>query len=504
MPANYRRNMFTDADESVQILREPHTVPAASPFEVMLGELPRQDSPESIAVRSAPTQVTLSPDVDTYLDEDNPGNNNGSEPLLDVGRQTPPTGTGRRRALLSFSVASVSGTVVSAKLRVWLSVMTVGTYPAACPIGLHRVTGAWTGATKWGDQPGYDPVAIDVVTVYGSGYYEWDVSDLVAGWLAGTWDNFGVVLITGDESEGATGTIRSFGSVDNGTADYRPLLNVESAGTTFTLVDRAITPAPGECGASYPYGALRFHEDDGGTAIEVDYWATGSPILAEHVTPLGELVGNGEDGDLSVTTGTTTLAGGWHRLGSLYVAPGATLQLTGPVTVIGCTGSVEIHGTLDLAGRGYAGGAAGQDGKGFGGVGGRGGLAGGGGGGSSTDGQDGNGGRGGDAHPSRAGLFWRQAPLLAGGGGGGAGAAGGNGGGALLLQALGSVTIPSSAVITAAGAAGTTSGGGGGAGGCVVIRANSRVVEATPILTGGTGADNGGDGAPGWYIEEGL
>lgn len=519
MPANYRRNRFSDADESVSIARERHTVPSASPFEVTLDEVPREDSPSTIVIRMAPTSLDLSPTVDTYVDEDNPGNANASEALLDVGRQAPPTGTGRRRALLAFDLASVTGTPVSSKLRLWLSVMSVGTYPAACPVGVHRATGAWSAATKWGDQPGFNPVATDVVTVYGSGYYEFDVAALVAGWQAGTWPNHGLVLVTGDESESSTGTIRSFGAQDNATADRRPVLHVESAGTVFQQLDRAVAPAPGEASVSYPYGALRFHESAAGADVEVDYYGTGSATDADHVTPLSDFIGHGEDGDLSVTTGTHVLAGGRHRFGALYVAPGATLHLTGPVTVIGCTGAVEIRGTVDLAGRGYAGGAGGAaqkrgwDGRGFGGVGGRGGEpdAGGGGGGSSADGTDGSGGRGGDMHPSRAGLLWRESPLLAGGGGGGgggtsvaSGGAGGSGGGALLLQALGPITIPASAVLTASGSAGASPGGGGGAGGCIVIRAASRSIDAVPTLTGGAGEGAGGDGAAGWWLEEGL
>lgn len=531
MPANYRRDPFTDADQAVAIVGERHTVPAASPFYVWLSELPREDDPASVVVREAPTVTDLQPDgtdgKDAYVYEDFPSTVYDSG-ILVVGRGGSPA-TGRYRTLLWFDLSGLTGSVTSAKLRLYLEDTTgSGGFPNAEDIALYRVTSTWSEASvTWGTAPTYDVVAVDVVAVYAAGWYEWDVTALVQGWLDTTWPNYGVLLANADESD--TDNTRNFTSSD-GSADYRPTLSVATSGATLTLVARTATPGPDQVAVSYERGALRLHEDRAGDDIEVDYYGTGSPVRAEDVGLLADLIGHGEDGALDVTSGTTTLAAGRKSYSSIYVAPGAVLRCTDPAAVIGVLGDVEVHGTIDLAGRGYAGGAGGGAGlwgrRGRGLTGGGGGqgttngalAAGGGGGGGSaeagedgTSGSGGTGGAGGDQAPTLIGDLWRRTPPLAGGGGGGGGGnsgtgggAGGAGGGALLLQARGSIYVAPGAVLDASGAAGSTPDGGGGGGGVFWFRGASLDVQAVPDVSGGAGADLGGDGADGWWTEEVL
>lgn len=533
MPANLRVDPFTDADEAVLISGEEHTVPGNSPYYVWLDEIPREENPGTLAVRERGTSADIQPDgtagVDAYVFEGSPGTNYGTSIILVTGRDGSPP-NGRYRSFIAFDLSSITaGSVVSATLRLTLEATGGGGYPAANPVGVHRVTSAWTeGAVNYTGIPTFSAVAEDVVTLYAAGVYEWDITDLVNGWLAGTYANHGLCLKHADES--LTDTARNFTSSDGVTAGNRPMLRVMTAGGEFTVVARTATPGAGEVAVNYDRGALRFNSADAGKSIDVDYYGTGSPVDADDVDTLSDLIGEGGDGALTVNSGTTTVTAGSKSYTSIYVAPGATLRFTDPEAYIGCTGDVEIHGTVDLNGRGHAGGAGGdtsrngQRGRGLlGGGGGQGAVTvgktpgGGGGGGNATAGTDGtkgtggSGGDGGEQTPSRDGHWFRRFPPLAGGGGGGAGGstaasggAGGAGGGSLLLQARGSVYVASTATLTATGSAGSSPNGGGGGGGAFVVRAGSRDIQATPVVTGGAGHGTGGGGANGFWIAEAL
>lgn len=253
------------------------------------------------------------------------------------------------------------------------------------------------------------------------------------------------------------------------------------------------------------------------------------------------MFGDGSDGALAVTSGTTTLTTDkiWQYT-SISVSAGATLTIGGaadnlPLSLL-CTGNVQIDGTINLAGKGMAGGSgspaaiggvgtagAGFVGFGAGGGGGEGkindsdvGNAGGnasgytgGPGGTGTSGYDG--GAGGSCTASvfansssylKAGI----APLAqgAGGGAGGgtnvgsnvAGAAGGRGGGALRIAAAGNVVVSATGVITCAGAVGSNGGnngnvngnygaGGGGGGGTVIIEYGGTYTNSGSVTVAG-------------------
>jgi hypothetical protein len=64
------------------------------------------------------------------------------------------------------------------------------------PVKVYRVTGDWVEATvtfnSFGGQ--YDPAALDFFMVDELGYREVDLTDLVAGWVAGDFPNFGLLL----------------------------------------------------------------------------------------------------------------------------------------------------------------------------------------------------------------------------------------------------------------------------------------------------------------------
>jgi len=256
--------------------------------------------------------------------------------------------------------------------------------------------------------------------------------------------------------------------------------------------------------------------------------------------------GDGADGDLTVAGGATNLVGGQvYQYDDVSITGGVlSLNNVERPMIINCKTFTMSAGTIDLDGKGWAGGAAivnggGHDGNAlqggyyfhtyYWGVG-CGGLRGlydgigtnsGGGGGSTigTNGVNGAGparGAGGFAYPSWANakvLFGdpQRIPLGTGGGGGGTGnggvgGAGGAGGGTLFVECWGDFdfnggTITADGVNGANGAGGGGSqggGGGGGGGGSIYVMCHGTLTYGgATTVTGGAGGAAGGAGIPG-------
>lgn len=235
-------------------------------------------------------------------------------------------------------------------------------------------------------------------------------------------------------------------------------------------------------------------------------------------------LGDGSDGELNVTSGTTVI-NGTKNYTKVYIGPNATVtcdawngSTTGSI-IIKCQGEAKIEGTIDVSGKGYRGLSGGNysyqkaEGPGGGfaghwtyeGGGGRG-SAGGGGGGYGTKGGSGGGfggwGQGGSIYgdPELTTL-----ELGSGGGNGGPensaqawkGGDGGYGGGAVKITAN-SVIV--SGTITANGTGGSMSngtGGGGGSGGSIYIKGYSANVTGACTVRGGDGPGDAGEGGQG-------
>jgi len=119
---------------------------------------------------------------------------------LQIGIEGNGTGqrTNERRSLLKFSVSEVE---TEAKLRLYVY---QGWDSGSITASVHRVTEAWNTGATWGSSDGFNAwtdggafvsTAEDVVTF--SGLFrsvEWDVTDLVNGWVNGTFPNHGLLV----------------------------------------------------------------------------------------------------------------------------------------------------------------------------------------------------------------------------------------------------------------------------------------------------------------------
>ena len=88
--------------------------------------------------------------------------------------------------------------IVNATLRMWKTLSS----DDPTVIEVHQVLGTWQSSTvTWANYPGYNAIVEDYTIVQDSGYYSWDVTDIVLGWYAG--QNTGLMLKTTDAVEEA-------------------------------------------------------------------------------------------------------------------------------------------------------------------------------------------------------------------------------------------------------------------------------------------------------------
>lgn len=178
--------------------------------------------------------LILQPDpangIDTYLNENSPGTNYGTDTYVRVEK-----GIRDRNSLLWFDVSSlIDVVVVDAQLELYM--YSSEDAVSSLDISAHRVTRSWAeNDATWDNRdifnfwvnPGgdYNPAAED--TIFGLtnnyGWKSWNITQLVDGWADGTFQNRGVLLY------GAAGanTWKQFYSSDYSTATRRPRLTIE-------------------------------------------------------------------------------------------------------------------------------------------------------------------------------------------------------------------------------------------------------------------------------------
>lgn len=178
---------------------------------------------------SVSNSTTIQPDAsagkDTYLRESSYSNYDGNTEIR-VGYVS----AKKWRGLIEFSLSDIpSGSVInSAELQLYSYLIT-----GSAGVALHRVTRSWTesgvewynydGSNAWTAEGGdYASPAESAASGFGSlGWKLWNVTNLVRGWVNGTWSNYGMILM----NDSASNTYYFYSS-DYGTADYRPKIVV--------------------------------------------------------------------------------------------------------------------------------------------------------------------------------------------------------------------------------------------------------------------------------------
>src|SRR3989338_6162275 len=173
----------------------------------------------------APTEPgddNISPIADSYIDQDNEDDNNGNDSDLKVRSQS---GGKNKRAFIRFDFLFPAGTTIeSAVMKLFLddAPSSSRTYAVA------RSLSSWTetGIT-WNNQPiTSSPITDSLSTgTINDVWLSWDVEDDVAGFVAGTFSNYGWGLFDTEENL-ATSREGKFGSRNENNESKRPVLEV--------------------------------------------------------------------------------------------------------------------------------------------------------------------------------------------------------------------------------------------------------------------------------------
>lgn len=186
----------------------------------------------NVAIQQATVSVDLEAAADSFLQEDNATSNKGSNSAIDISTKG---SAKRRQGVLHFGLAGIpfGARIVSAEL----SLMLKTTSGNQVPMAAQRLTQSWKEAevtwnarlsgVNW-TQAGGD-LDLTVVSRASVGpakdtRYSWDVTDMVAGWVSGTYANNGLLLAGTDANAD-----EAFYSREEGNATRRPRLNVTYA-----------------------------------------------------------------------------------------------------------------------------------------------------------------------------------------------------------------------------------------------------------------------------------
>ena len=137
------------------------------------------------------------------------------------------------RSLVKFDIASLppDQTITKASLRVYL--VTSWDYPdTSRTIMTYGITSNWSeGNVNWNNMPDYGSAYGSMSIVHSAwDWYEFDVSELVTAWYAGTHSNNGIML-RGPETSGVDSSWRGFETRES---SYTPQLVIDFTASTPT------------------------------------------------------------------------------------------------------------------------------------------------------------------------------------------------------------------------------------------------------------------------------
>lgn len=136
--------------------------------------------------------------ADAYISIISPSANYGSAPTLGVGRQSSRT-LNRSLFLFDLSTIPAGATVLNASFRAYL-VQSFGT-PLTLDVELKQINTGWEEMTvTWNTPLEYTEMDNVLAVSTAAGYYGWDVTSLVQGWVSGdAGANHGLALWSEDE-----------------------------------------------------------------------------------------------------------------------------------------------------------------------------------------------------------------------------------------------------------------------------------------------------------------
>jgi len=153
-------------------------------------------------VQAASTLTIFYSIADASISDLYPNLNYGSLHQLGVGRWESSVSEEVTRSLLQFNLGSIcpGAQIDQAKFQLWLVADTYD--PDSIGITMRRIVAPWSESTvTWNTRPGYSAhhyATSNVGTM--AGYYTWNATELVRDWCSGSYANYGMMMISTDES----------------------------------------------------------------------------------------------------------------------------------------------------------------------------------------------------------------------------------------------------------------------------------------------------------------
>jgi hypothetical protein len=163
---------------------------------------------------------------DSYVISSLPTANYGNETVFVVGAAS--SGAVNITSYVQFSNLTLNGNVTSAYLFLY-KVSGIG---SNLTVNLYRVTSDWNESNiTWNNQPTVNGYKYDSKVMNSIGWYSWNITNLLIGWLNGTYTNYGMYLNFTSPALG-TWNFSSFSSREYG-GGYVPMILVMYDSTEF-------------------------------------------------------------------------------------------------------------------------------------------------------------------------------------------------------------------------------------------------------------------------------
>lgn len=324
-------------------------------------------SPQLIITQGngSPLPPNLSSIADTYLRQGTPNQNQGNETILQI------QAAGNNRALLRFNQQAIAatvgtGTLLSAKLRLYIVFNANNWGPAGREVNVHRMTRAWTeqGATwncpddtnPFNSQPNCSSawdmqkasqwpfVQTRTATVVhrngDSGWVEWDVTPDVGLFLNGTAANHGWVIRK--DNEGLSGQVE----YSSREGRFPPHLVLTVGGVPNPPVISSILPNSGQQAQTLNVAVTgQFtHFVQGATTVSLGAGITVNSVTVTTATTLTANISIAGNATAGARTLTVTTAGEVASLANAF-----TVALGTPVLTLVNPNTGQQGKTLDVA-----------------------------------------------------------------------------------------------------------------------------------------------------------
>lgn len=296
-----------------------------------------------VAHATSETTVTLFPSADASLANNQADTALGGSQTLALFADYGNNG----RAALTFDLRTIptSATITQATLGLTLTTTTGATVVSP---NAFRITSAWNeNSATWNNQPTYgEQLATSVVDSIPE-KKTWDLTDAVKNWVAGTWQNYGIMIIGREGGPATSNYRREFWSREAGVSPTLAIRYTTPADVTPPAISNIQTAAPSSRSvritwqtnepstASVEYGPTASYGtrvDDVGYALEQGVTLTGLTAGATYHYRVrsSDTTGNeaaSADGTFTVANGTAVPGGENKPAAPASQTPGRLVKL---------------------------------------------------------------------------------------------------------------------------------------------------------------------------------